>query len=108
MGSELAGFCVSDTFRKLVAILDVQISRLRNTAREDVVFIAFQLWVLGMSVVAVRIETREQKQTLTHCFMLAFERVYSTCDCLTPHAYARNRLVGPVPLIYQLYYYLNF
>ena len=27
--------------------------RLENTKREDVVFIAFQLWVLGMSIVAV-------------------------------------------------------
>lgn len=27
---------------------------LQNTKREDVTFIAFQFWVLGMSIVAVR------------------------------------------------------
>jgi hypothetical protein len=33
--------------------MDLTPLRLRNTKREDIAFIAFQLWVLGMSLVAL-------------------------------------------------------
>lgn len=42
--------CVS--MRSLVAIID-HLPSLANTKREDLVFIAFQIWVLGMSIVAI-------------------------------------------------------
>ncbi|KAG8999505.1 hypothetical protein FRB94_006148 [Tulasnella sp. JGI-2019a] len=44
---------VVDVSLECVAVLRWPLQTLRNTQREDVVFVFFQIWVLGMSVVAV-------------------------------------------------------
>jgi hypothetical protein len=40
--------------------VDSFLSRLNNTKREDITLILFQIWVLGMSIVAVRLVAPHQ------------------------------------------------
>ena len=51
---ELAKFSVSRARFVAEKVTDVDRPfRVKNTKREDIVFICFQIWVLGMSIVAL-------------------------------------------------------
>ena len=53
MVSELACFCVCSCVINVIAYFNRVTLSLSDTKREDLVFVAFQFWVLGMSIVAL-------------------------------------------------------
>lgn len=53
MVSKLACFCVRSRLSIICDIYNRATHSLNNTKREDLVFVAFQFWVLGMSIVAL-------------------------------------------------------
>jgi hypothetical protein len=68
--------------------------RVEYTKREDITFIAFQLWVLGMSIVAVSVGYYVSETFLTQS-TTASQRIYSshvfdfaTLLCIQYHSYA--------------------
>jgi hypothetical protein len=102
-GAQLAAFDVSRLVLSQFQVIDIPL-RIQNTKREDIVFIAFQIWVLGMSVVAILNESIPHilASLLTHVmatawaafqithtanFRSSFERVITNGACAGASAF---------------------